>query len=288
MIKAFFVTDLHGKIGRYERLFTEMLSDPPQVLFMGGDLLPHRLRPVQWGDEMIENFVEDYLSKRFLKLREQMRNDYPDVFLIMGNDDARSEEQYVIDGAHQGHWKYIHQKSILYRNFTVFGYAYIPPSPFQIKDWEKYDVSHYADPGCIPPNEGFRTVEPPENIEHGTIAKDLEMLVKGEDKSRTVFLFHSPPYHTLLDRAALDGVMFEHVPLDVHVGSIAIKRFIEKYQPLVTMHGHIHESSRLTGHWMERIGQTIAFNAAIDTPHLSLIKFDLNDPSSAERIVLDI
>ncbi|MCX6234372.1 MAG: metallophosphoesterase [Bacteroidetes bacterium] len=288
MIKAFFVTDLHGKIGRYERLFAEMLNDPPQVLFLGGDLLPHRLRPVQWGDEMIENFVEDYLSKRFLKLKEKMRNNYPEVFLIMGNDDARSEEQYFIDGAHHGHWQYIHQKSIPYKDFIVSGYAYIPPSPFQIKDWEKYDVSRYVDPGCISPNEGFRTVDPPEDIEHGTIAKDLELLVKEKDTSRTVFLFHSPPYRTLLDRAALDGVMFEHVPLDVHVGSIAIKRFIEKYQPLVTMHGHIHESSRLTGQWRERIGQTFAFNAAIDTPHLSLIKFDFNDPSSSERIVLDI
>jgi len=35
------------------------------------------------------------------------------------------------------------------------------------------------------------------------------------------------------------------------VGSIAVRRFIEERQPLLTLHGHIHESARLTGDWRE-------------------------------------
>jgi Icc-related predicted phosphoesterase len=81
----------------------------------------------------------------------------------------------------------------------------------------------------------------------------------------------------------LDGVIVEHVPLDVHVGSIAIRRFIEERQPLVTLHGHVHESARLSGAWRDRIGRTHLFSAAHDGPELALVRFDLEDPGSATR-----
>ena len=70
---------------------------------------------------------------------------------------------------------------------------------------------------------------------------------KDNDLSRAMFLFHTPPYNTGLDRAALDGKKVNYVDLDVHVGSIAVRRFIESRQPLLTLHGHIHESARITG-----------------------------------------
>jgi Icc-related predicted phosphoesterase len=98
-------------------------------------------------------------------------------------------------------------------------------------------------------------------------------------------LFHSPPYQTNLDRAALDGVKIDHVPLDVYVGSIAIKRFIEERKPMITLHGHVHESARITGFWSEKIGRTFAFNAATDQKGLSIIKLPLNNPAAADRII---
>jgi Icc-related predicted phosphoesterase len=112
---------------------------------------------------------------------------------------------------------------------------------------------------------------------------DLDRLAGTHAVGDSVWLFHSPPHKTALDRAALDGVMVDHAPVDVHVGSIAIRRFIEARQPLVTLHGHIHESARLTGHWWERIGRTYAFSAAHDGPELSLVRFDPNDPANATR-----
>jgi Icc-related predicted phosphoesterase len=75
----------------------------------------------------------------------------------------------------------------------------------------------------------------------------------------------------------------DHAPLDVHVGSIAIQRFIEDRQPLLTLHGHIHESPRLTGNWRQKIGRTHAFTAAHDGPELALVRFDLDDLDSATR-----
>jgi uncharacterized protein len=73
------------------------------------------------------------------------------------------------------------------------------------------------------------------------------------------------------------------VPLDVHVGSIAVRRFIEARQPSVTLHGHIHESARLTGAWQDRIGRTVLLSAAHDGPELALVRFDPERPDAATR-----
>ena len=101
-----------------------------------------------------------------------------------------------------------------------------------------------------------------------------------------MFLFHAPPHDTVLDRAALDGKMIDHVPLDVHVGSIAIRRFVEQRQPLLTLHGHVHESARLMGAWRQQLGRTWIFGAAHDGPELALVRFDLEAPESAIRELL--
>ena len=80
--------------------------------------------------------------------------------------------------------------------------------------------------------------------------------------------------------------MIDHVPLDVHVGSIAVKKFILKRQPLITLHGHVHESARITGTWIERLGKTTAISAAHDGQELALVKFNPDDPQAAVRDLL--
>ncbi|HUX65553.1 MAG TPA: hypothetical protein VMV42_00260, partial [archaeon] len=100
------------------------------------------------------------------------------------------------------------------------------------------------------------------------------------------FSFSFSPYQTHLDRAALDGRQVDSVPLDVHVGSIAIRRFIETRQPLVTLHGYVHESAPLTGSWQEKIGRTFCFSAAHDGPELAIICFDPAQPEKAIRRLL--
>jgi Icc-related predicted phosphoesterase len=120
-------------------------------------------------------------------------------------------------------------------------------------------------------------------LKYTTIAEDLEKLAGQDDLEKAIFLFHSPPYKCKLDRAALDGKMIDYVPLDVHIGSIAIQRFIENKQPLITLHGHVHESTRLTASWQDRFDRTVSFNAAHDGQELSLIRFDPSCPEKASR-----
>ena len=158
-----------------------------------------------------------------------------------------------------------------------------PPLPFLLKDWERYDVSRYVPHGSVSPEEGRRTVEvSSQEARYSTIKEDLEDLAGDGSLDNAVFLFHTPPHETALDRAALDGKSIDHVPLDLHVGSIAVRRFIEGRQPLITLHGHIHESPRLTGSWKDRLGRTHLFSAAHDGPELALVRFDLESPEGAD------
>jgi Icc-related predicted phosphoesterase len=276
----YFVSDLHGDKDRFKKLIGLVRQDVPPALFIGGDITPHFARYTSR-----ENFFADFLLPEFRRLKEEMKNYFPAIFIIMGNDDLRIEEEYLFQGEDEGLWQYIHNRKTFFGNYPVYGYACVPPTPFRLKDWERYDVSRYIDPGCVPPTEGIRSVDAVKDIEYCTIQKDLAALTSEDDLSRAIILFHSPPYQTNLDRVALDEMKSDHVPLDVHVGSIAIKRFIEDRQPMITLHGHVHESARITGYWSQKIGKSYAFNAATDQKGLSIIKIPLDHPAVAERII---
>jgi Icc-related predicted phosphoesterase len=257
-----------------------MRRKAPDVLFVGGDVL----RPAQIGGTEADMTEIDQIIDWFAELRSEMRERYPRVFLILGNDDTKAPEDAVRKAESDGLWTYAHGKRSDLNGHSIYGYSYINPSPFQWKDWEKYDVSRFVDPGCVSPEEGYRSTDVTEDeLRYSTISKDLRELATEDDLSRSVFLFHAPPYKSKLDRAALDGMTIDYVPLDVHIGSIAIQRFIEARQPLLTLHGHVHESTRLTGSWRDKIGHTYMFNAAHDGSELSIVWFDLFDLENAER-----
>lgn len=285
MPNCFFATDLHGQRARYDKLLASITKEHPAAVFLGGDLLPRSTISVnQFGPA---DFVRDYLVPAFATTRDAMGKDYPGIFLILGNDDPRREEQAFVAAAAKGIWHYIHGRKLFWRDFPIYGLAYVPPTPFMLKDWEHYDVSRCVPPGCVSPEEGHRSVPADESeVKWATIQKDLTSLAGDDLLDRAVFLFHTPPSDTPLDRAALDGKTCEHVPLDVHVGSIAVRRFIEERQPLLTLHGHVHEAARLTGEWKIRIGRTVCINGAHDGPELSLVRFDLESPDAATRELL--
>lgn len=79
------------------------------------------------------------------------------------------------------------------------------------------------------------------------------------DPSRAVFNFHCPPYASTLDDAAeLDDQLR---PINaghsiIPVGSTAVRAAIERHQPPLSLHGHIHEAKGVT-----RIGKTVSINA---------------------------
>lgn len=276
-MKCLFVSDLHGFPDRYEKMFRRVSEGDIDVVLMGGDLLPALGDPKEKMDEMLFDPIGE--------LRK--RGSFSRFLLIMGNDDPRSFEHLFRIAESGGLCDLIHDRAVLVGDRFFAGYPYVPPTPFRLKDWERYDVSRHVDPGCISPEEGFRSFPVERNlIRYGTIKEDLDELAKMSDPENTIYLFHSPPYGTKLDRAGVDGIMFDHVPLDIHVGSIAIRRFITERGPPLTLHGHIHESASLTGSWRDRIGHTEMFSAAHDGPELAAVVFDTDDIAGAERHLL--
>ena len=284
MTRCLFASDLHGDAGRYGKLFASITDRRADAVFLGGDLLPPA-----WCDDgrAPEGFVSGYLADALQQLRARLGSRFPRVMLILGNDDARAAEGAVRDLERRGLVEYIHQRSVSVGRHEVHGYAYVPPTPFPLKDWERYDVSRYVDPGCLSPEEGVCSV-PISDAErrHSTIERDLARLAGTRPLDQAVFLFHAPPHDTCLDRAGLDGIGVEGVMVDLHVGSIAIRRFIEQRQPLLTLHGHIHESARLSGAWRDRIGRTHLLSAAHDGAQLALVQFTLEQPEEAARELL--
>lgn len=85
-----------------------------------------------------------------------------------------------------------------------------------------------------------------------------------EDQSRAVFNLHVPPYDSTLDTAAeLDEdfgvVMLGGEPKMIPVGSTAVRELVERYQPMLSLHGHVHESAGA-----KRIGRTLCINPGSD------------------------
>jgi Icc-related predicted phosphoesterase len=81
------------------------------------------------------------------------------------------------------------------------------------------------------------------------------------DFEHVIFNFHCPPYNTVLDHAPqLDDQMRPTLemggkPHMVPVGSQAIRDAIDKYQPQLGLHGHIHESRG-----SQKLGRTVCLN----------------------------
>ncbi len=80
-----------------------------------------------------------------------------------------------------------------------------------------------------------------------TIAEEMKNLPRPQSMDKTVYLLHMPPARLGLDKCA-NGT---------EVGSKAIYDFIDKNQPLLTLHGHIHESPRMTGKWSAQLGKSV-------------------------------
>ncbi len=283
-LKCVFTSDLHGDVKKYERLFEFIHNERPDGVFIGGDILPSRLRKNIDVEYFLKGFLKKNLKTIIESLKEQVR-----IFMIMGNDDPRVYEKILKEMEKEDLLEYMHNSTTEFGDLFVSGYSFIPPTPFRLKDWERYDVSRYVGVGAISPENGTRTVEMCEyEKQFKTIEDDLKKLSKKSPPENTIYLFHSPPYETNLDRTDLDGKMVDHAPLDVHVGSIAIKRFIEEKSPYITLHGHVHETVNITGSWKEKIGNSFSFTGVNNGSELALIEFDTERPEKATRKLIDL
>lgn len=105
----------------------------------------------------------------------------------------------------------------------------------------------------------------PREFSEEELFRKIDNLAKQvKDMSKCIFNIHVPPYDTELDQGilydedlkpVLDGDSLATAP----AGSKAVREAIEKYQPLLALHGNVHESRGVT-----KIGRTVCINPGTD------------------------
>lgn len=105
---------------------------------------------------------------------------------------------------------------------------------------------------------------PRELDEEELLSRISQLADAAGDMERCVFNLHVPPYDSSLDTAPaltedLEVIMSGSAPKMIPVGSTAVREAIERYQPLLALHGHVHESAGAT-----RIGRTLCINPGSD------------------------
>jgi len=277
-VKVLYTSDLHGEVHLYREVLSLAISSSSEIMMIGGDLLPS-FPPTKRYEDMIPNqktFIDQFLSPFFKRLLQT--TSIQQIFLIPGNWDLsypyllREPKERVID---------LNQRSYRFKNgYELIGYPFVPPTPFRPKDFEKMDDREapwppQKNPSYIRSSDQTDRLIPidPYLYLRGreTIEEDLDRLPKPLQPSRGIYVMHSPPLGTRLD--LIEG--------GKSAGSRSIKAFIQRNQPLLTLHGHIHESPALSGTYTDRIGETLSINpgqfirTTKEIPRLHAVTFEI-------------
>jgi Icc-related predicted phosphoesterase len=227
--------------GRDEQLSVEQLLETEQAIRLNG-MYPFRTTPAELqrlgGDEALQGgkFSQVLAEElqRWCKLADERLNGETQALVMCGNDDpfeldsilksssrlSWCDEQIVEVGGHE-------VLSLSYANRTPWN------SPRELEEEDLYvRISRLAD-----------QLQRPQSA---------------------IFNLHVPPLNSGLDTATrldadLRPVLSGGTPEQTPVGSVAVREAIERYQPLVSLHGHIHESRGIAS-----IGRTVAINPGSD------------------------
>ena len=279
-MKFIYVTDIHGNEGVYQELFHSAEELEVDAVVFGGDILPMPSSVDSFAAGQ-RAFIKGFLRPTIEGFR---RRSNAEIYLMLGNDDASGCADELESLERDGLAKYIHMRVHEFGDLFIYGCSFVPLTHFGIKDWEKYDTADQVPPRmAFPPfftkQGGITQIDIEKDIRpRGTIKEDFENILSETNPSKTIYVTHTPPYNTALD-IIFDGR---------HVGSKALRSFIEKTQPPLTLHGHIHESPSRSGRIFDRIGNTICVNPGDSKERLNALLLDTEDIlGSMERIVED-
>lgn len=272
MFKLIYTADLHGNEAFYKRLLKKAEEENIDAIVIGGDLCGREGSTIKDKINSQKIFKENFLMPLFKEFKQKNKDN--EIYLIMGNDDFRINFEVLENAEKNKILKSIHNKSAkLNKNYNIAGYSFVNPTPFRLKDWEKFDFDDNETLHQLSAEE-IRSIEK----EDGTIQTDLQKLKKLSNPEKTVYVIHAPPFNTKLDI----------ITTGAHVGSKAVREFIEKEQPLLTLHGHIHESPQMSGSWRDKIGDTICINVGSKYPAkiLNCIVIDIDNLNNIEYFEL--
>jgi Icc-related predicted phosphoesterase len=279
MIKLFYVTDIHGSNVCYRKFLNALPIYGIDVAILNGDLLGKVLVPLiekgsGWETTVVGNHLEISTQDELAEIKKTVENlGYYWVHQTREEYDAMKADPKSIDKlfhhlafARIQEWLELADERLAGKNHELFicpgndDYWEIDDMISCMKlarpcDNLVIDIDGHQMVSCSRSNPtpwGTPREEPEEALE-----KHLdELCAQITDYEKAIFNFHVPPHGYSLDLCPkLDENLVMSAEEKIHAGSIGAKRMIEKYQPLLGLHGHIHESRGA-----QKVGRTLIIN----------------------------
>lgn len=246
-MKIIYVTDLHGNAAKYMCTLEIAQKNGAAGVINGGDMLP--LDGDLHGSQ--KEFIAGFLSGHF--------SAYAAAGLawlgMLGNDDLRIHD-VVFDRVCRKHRNVFNlaQRRVELNGFEFIGMNWVTDYPFRLKDRCRRDGPGYIfqkqrGAGLLSTPVGFRELPDWPAYAEGLpdMRQELMALPRPANPLKAVSVIHMPPA----------GLGLDVISSGERVGSAAVGRFIEMNAPLLTLHGHIHESPEVSGIWKAMIGNTV-------------------------------
>lgn len=255
MTRLLITSDLHQDISKWDRLIDTCRSERPNVILIPGDLLP------KW--QPWPHAQEQWQKGEFPRILEKLKeasNGAP-VLTYFGNDDHHSLVDSMDELERDGLLIHMDQRVIRSHGLVFAGMSRVRDYPFGYKYWTARDGDFLDHPvqyglralGALEAHRRRLGTEP----SLGERMEALAIQISPEELPNSVWLIHQPPCNFGLDVLS-DGT---------GCGSSDVLEFIREKQPLLTCHGHIHESPHSPGgHWATAIGDSISIQPGqVDT-----------------------
>ncbi len=280
-MRVVFTSDLHGYLDLYRAAGEAAVRYSADALIFGGDLCPGTPSASNIG---IPQAQPEFLRQELQPLLAEWKGAQPRlrIFAIPGNDDCQTILPALDELESQALLENLHGAAKTLGEYTVVGLSYVPPTPFAIKDFERRDSRDDQVEGI---ETAWSMLGGPRGFERlGNFAAYLRAQPSIEEElgrlpvaepARTVAVVHCPPYGTVCD------LLLNRE----HIGSRALRRWIERHQPLLTLHGHIHESPWVSGAFCQRLGATTVVNGGCDYDRPHLVFVDLSNPAEIEHSI---
>lgn len=269
-----YVTDLHGNRRKYERTLALAAEVNARLVINGGDMFPHgRLHEDQ------ERFLREFLDPHFARYQAAGIR----YFGFPANDDLRVHDALFADLCSRYPLvENLAGRKVAAGPFEFLGFNLVTDFPFRLKDRARMDTPDFVLPqqfgsGILSLPGGWEEIPDWESYARTlpTIEEELARLPAPDDPGRAVYVIHGPPA----------GVGLDVVRRGHPVGSSATARFIERVQPLLTLHGHIHESPEESGVWKNRLGNTVCIQPGQSAEGLTVVVGNLEEMRFERRIL---
>jgi uncharacterized protein len=303
-VRIFFATDIHGSEVCWRKFLNAGAFHKADVLVMGGDMTGKAMVPITGGDgkwrvtlQEQERALDGEAEVAAMEKRISDRGYYP-IRLSPDEMAAWQADASLVDARFKAEmlgqvtrWMALADERLAGKgircivspaNDDIFEIDPIidAASIVQLGESNLIDLDGFSlvSTGWANPTPWNTFRELPED----ELRVRIDGLVAGvADRRRAIFNFHAPPYGSNLDNAPKIGADMRYVSGGqalIPVGSHAIRDAILAYEPVLSLHGHIHE-----GRGAVKLGRTLAVNpgSTYEDGVLQAAIVDL-DPKKAE------